>query len=92
MLKEQFGECSTTVIEKDTSKVKPVCGHGPNTGCGHYVENDACAFSQHLKDSHYMFFGNSGWLDSSSNLSSASEAEKIGGKFKEVINTSSSNV
>lgn len=74
MLKEKFAEISTPKAAKNSSKMKPICGHGPNTCYGPYVENDACNFGQHLKDSNYMHVGKSGWIKSSSNSSLASEA------------------
>lgn len=40
VLEEQV-ESSTPKSAKNSSKAKPICGHGPNIGHGPYVENDA---------------------------------------------------
>lgn len=70
--------------------MNPICGHGLNIGYGSYVENDACNFCQHLKDSPYVLVGKISWLESSSTLSSTSEIEKMDDMPKEVIHVSSS--
>jgi len=49
VLEEQVVESSTPVIAKDTSKMKPICGHGSHISYGPYGENDACAFCNHLQ-------------------------------------------
>lgn len=85
VLEEQVGESSTLVTEKETSKVKPICGYVSNIVYGPYEENYACAFFQHLQDSDHMHVCKSGWLESSANSSSSSKAKNMGGKFKEVI-------
>ena len=36
VLEEQVDESSTPMATKDTSKMKPICGHGSNNGYGPY--------------------------------------------------------
>ena len=89
VLEEQVVESSTLVTAKETSKEKPICGHGSNSGYGTYEENDVWDFCKHLQGSHHILVGNSGWLESSKMSSSSSEIEKMNDKFKEVISISS---
>lgn len=44
VLKEQVTKSSTLLIAKDTSRRKPIRGHGLKSGYGPYGEDDACAF------------------------------------------------
>lgn len=60
MLKEKVGESSVLKGANNSSKMKPICGHGSNTRYRPYVENDGCDFCKHLKDSPYMLVGRSG--------------------------------
>lgn len=90
LLEEEIGESFIPEASNNPSKMKPICGHGPNIGYGPYVENDVCEFFQHLKDSSYVSVGKSGWLESSSTSPSISKKQNMGDKSKEAINISSS--
>ena len=70
--------------------MKPICGHGLYIGYGPYVDNDACEFCQHLKESPYVPIFKSGWIESSSTSSSTYDIENVGDRSKEVISISSS--
>jgi len=92
VLDEQVAESSTLVPARETSSMRPICGHGSNSRFGPYVEDVACAFCKHLQEAHHMPVDKSGWLESSTSWlsSSSSKAETMNDKFKEVISISSS--
>jgi len=91
VLDEQVAEISNLVLARETSRLKPVCGHGSKNGFGPYVEDVACAFFKHLQEAHHIPVDKSGWLQSSISWpsSSSSGAEEMNDKFKEVTSISS---
>lgn len=68
--------------------MKPICGHRLYTRYGPYVENDACNFCEHIKDSPYVLVGKSGWQESSYTSSSTFETENMGDRPNKVISVS----
>ncbi len=91
-LDEQVAESSTPTPTRESFRMRPVCGHGSNSGFGPYVEDVACDFCKHLQEAHHMSVDKSGWLDSSTSWPSlsSSKAGKMNDKFKEVISISNS--
>ena len=71
VLDEKVVESSTTAPTRETSKMKPVCDHGSNSGFGENMKIDACQFSKHLQETHHMPEDKSGWLESSSSWPSS---------------------